>query len=83
MTTAVAAPFRFFSLQVSRTERLGPSLVRVTFAGDDLAYFFSDGCDQSLSLFLPNPVSRSPLSRTSSGTGGGRHGVNSRTTYGP
>ncbi|WP_328831280.1 siderophore-interacting protein [Streptomyces sp. NBC_00252] len=55
MTTAVAAPFRFFSLQVSRTERLGPSLVRVTFAGDDLAYFFSDGCDQSLSLFLPHP----------------------------
>ncbi|WP_327403893.1 siderophore-interacting protein [Streptomyces sp. NBC_01288] len=55
MTTAVAAPFRFFSLQVVRTERLGPSLVRVTFAGDDLAYFFSDGCDQSLSLFLPQP----------------------------
>ncbi|WP_405972202.1 siderophore-interacting protein [Streptomyces sp. NBC_00988] len=55
MTTAVAAPFRFFSLQVVRTERLGPSLVRVTFAGDDLAFFFSDGCDQSLSLFLPQP----------------------------
>ncbi|MFJ3418455.1 siderophore-interacting protein [Streptomyces sp. NPDC086082] len=55
MTTAVAAPFRFFSLQVVRTERLGPSLVRVTFAGDDLAHFFSDGCDQSLSLFLPHP----------------------------
>ena len=55
MTTAVAAPFRFFSLQVVRTERLGPSLVRVTFAGDDLAYFFSDGGDQSLSLFLPHP----------------------------
>ncbi|MFE2421609.1 siderophore-interacting protein [Streptomyces hokutonensis] len=55
MTTAVAAPFRFFSLQVVRTERLGPSLVRVTFAGDDLAHFSSDGCDQSLSLFLPQP----------------------------
>lgn len=55
MTTAVAAPFRFFSLHVVRTERLGPSLVRVTFAGDDLAYFFSGGCDQSLSLFLPQP----------------------------
>ncbi|MGR3872293.1 siderophore-interacting protein [Streptomyces graminifolii] len=60
MTTAVAAPFRFFSLQVSRTERLGPSLVRVTFAGDDLAYFFSDGCDQSLSLFLPHPGQAEP-----------------------
>ncbi|MET7489662.1 siderophore-interacting protein [Streptomyces sp. NPDC005538] len=60
MTTAVAAPFRFFSLQVVRTERLGPSLVRVTFAGDDLAYFFSDGCDQSLSLFLPHPGQSEP-----------------------
>ncbi|MEU1475823.1 siderophore-interacting protein [Streptomyces sp. NPDC005760] len=53
MTTAVAAPFRFFSLQVVRTRRLGPSLVRVTFAGEDLQYFFSHGHDQSLSLFLP------------------------------
>lgn len=83
MTTAVAAPFRFFSLQVVRTERLGPSLVRVSFAGDDLAFFFSDGRDQSLSLFLPNPVSWSPPFRSSSGTGGGRAGVNSRTAYGP
>ncbi|MET7732296.1 siderophore-interacting protein [Streptomyces sp. NPDC005402] len=53
MTTAVAAPFRFFSLQVVRTRRLGPSLVRVTFAGEDLRHFFSGGHDQSLSLFLP------------------------------
>ncbi|MEU9341675.1 siderophore-interacting protein [Streptomyces sp. NPDC048278] len=53
MTTAVAAPFRFFSLQVVRTRRLGPSLVRVTFAGADLAHFHSQGRDQSLSLFLP------------------------------
>ncbi|MFJ9627687.1 siderophore-interacting protein [Streptomyces sp. NPDC101175] len=60
MTTAVAAPFRFFSLQVVRTERLGPSFVRVTFAGDDLAHFFSDGCDQSLSLFLPHPGQSEP-----------------------
>ncbi|WP_369222911.1 siderophore-interacting protein [Streptomyces sp. R39] len=53
MTTAVAAPFRFFSLRVVRTRRLGPSLVRVTFAGADLAHFHSHGRDQSLSLFLP------------------------------
>ena len=53
MTTAVAAPFRFFSLQVARTRRLGPSLVRVSFTGEDLRYFFSDGHDQSLSLFIP------------------------------
>ncbi|UUU22328.1 siderophore-interacting protein [Streptomyces sp. DSM 40750] len=60
MTTAVAAPFRFFSLQVSRTERLGPSLVRVSFAGDDLRHFHSDGRDQSLSLFLPHPGQDAP-----------------------
>ncbi|MFD7434257.1 siderophore-interacting protein [Streptomyces sp. NPDC059861] len=60
MTTAVAAPFRFFSLQVVRTRRLGPSLVRVTFAGEDLRHFFSDGRDQSLSLFLPQPGRREP-----------------------
>ncbi|WP_369271223.1 siderophore-interacting protein [Streptomyces sp. R11] len=60
MTTAVAAPFRFFSLQVVRTRRLGPSLVRVSFAGEDLRHFLSDGCDQSLSLFLPHPGQSEP-----------------------
>ncbi|MFJ9863299.1 siderophore-interacting protein [Streptomyces sp. NPDC101165] len=61
MTTAVAAPFRFFSLQVARTRRLGPSLVRVTFAGADLHAFHSDGRDQSLSLFLPHPGQAEPV----------------------
>ncbi|EPD60337.1 siderophore-interacting protein [Streptomyces sp. HGB0020] len=60
MTTAVAVPFRFFALQVVRARRLGPSLVRVTFAGEDLRYFQSDGCDQSLSLFLPHPGQSEP-----------------------
>jgi NADPH-dependent ferric siderophore reductase len=60
VTTAVAAPFRFFSLQVVRTRRLGPSLTRVTFAGPDLAAFRSDGRDQSLSLFLPHPGQAEP-----------------------
>ncbi|MFI6011324.1 siderophore-interacting protein [Streptomyces sp. NPDC051243] len=60
MTTAVAAPFRFFSLQVVRTRRLGPSMVRVTFGGEDLEYFFSDGHDQSLSIFLPHPGQTEP-----------------------
>ena len=60
MTTAVAAPFRFFALQVVRTRRLGPSLVRVTFVGEDLKYFASYGRDQSLSLFLPHPGQSAP-----------------------
>ncbi|MFI5975035.1 siderophore-interacting protein [Streptomyces sp. NPDC051452] len=61
MTTAVAAPFRFFALRVARTRRLGPSLVRVTFAGADLRAFHSDGRDQSLSLFLPHPGQSEPV----------------------
>ncbi|MFI6334699.1 siderophore-interacting protein [Streptomyces sp. NPDC050535] len=60
MPTAVAAPFRFFSLQVVRTRRLGPSLARVTFAGPDLRAFASNGLDQSLSLFLPHPGQSEP-----------------------
>ncbi|TGN72525.1 siderophore-interacting protein [Streptomyces bauhiniae] len=61
MTTAVAAPFRFFALQVARTRRLGPSLLRVTFTGPELAEFHSLGRDQSLSLFLPHPGQREPV----------------------
>ncbi|WP_282699311.1 siderophore-interacting protein [Streptomyces sp. CC219B] len=61
MPTAVAVAFRFFSLQVVRTRRLGPSLVRVTFAGDELRDFHSDGHDQSLSLFLPHPGQEAPV----------------------
>jgi NADPH-dependent ferric siderophore reductase len=60
MTTAVAAPFRFFSLQVARTRRLSPSLVRVSLTGEDLRHFVSDGRDQSLSLFLPHPGQDEP-----------------------
>ncbi len=82
MTTAVAAPFRFFSLQVVRTRRLGPSLARVTFAGPDLHAFHSDGQDQSLSLFLPHPGQAEPAVPVELGTAGGRAGVNCPTTYG-
>ncbi|MGW5420763.1 siderophore-interacting protein [Streptomyces sp. NPDC003943] len=66
MTNAETAPFQFFSLQVDRTRRLGPSLVRVTFTGDDLVGdelkdFAAGGRDQSLSLFLPHPGQDAPL----------------------
>ncbi|EMF29098.1 siderophore-interacting protein [Streptomyces gancidicus BKS 13-15] len=57
----MAAPFRFFALQVAGTRRLGPSLVRVTFTGPDLRDFRSDGRDQSLSLFLPHPGQSEPV----------------------
>ncbi|MDF3297646.1 hypothetical protein [Streptomyces tropicalis] len=35
MTTAAAAPFRFFALQVARTRRLNPPPVRGAHAGPD------------------------------------------------
>jgi NADPH-dependent ferric siderophore reductase len=66
-TAAELAPFRFFDLQVARTRRLGPSLVRVTFTGtateegDDLRHFTAGGRDQSLSLFLPHPGQDAPV----------------------
>ncbi|MEV5969807.1 siderophore-interacting protein [Streptomyces sp. NPDC051921] len=61
MTNAETAPFQFFSLQVDRTRRLGPSLVRVTFTGEDLKNFAAGGRDQSLSLFLPHPGQDAPV----------------------
>ncbi|MFF9502905.1 siderophore-interacting protein [Streptomyces sp. NPDC014656] len=61
MTNAETAPFQFFSLQVDRTRRLGPSLVRVTFTGEDLKGFAAGGRDQSLSLFLPHPGQEAPV----------------------
>ena len=67
MTTAVAAPFRFFPLQVVRTRRLGASLVRVTFGGDALRDFASGGRDQSLSLFLPHAGQQEPVVPVSEG----------------
>ncbi|MCT7350856.1 siderophore-interacting protein [Streptomyces sp. 15-116A] len=61
MSTAVASPFRFFSLHVLRTRRVSPSLTRVTFGGDELRDFRSHGLDQSLSLFLPHPGQEEPV----------------------
>jgi NADPH-dependent ferric siderophore reductase len=71
-TTAETVPFRFFALRVSGTERLGPSLVRVTFRGDpdeELADFASGGRDQSLSLFLPQPGQDAPALPLGAGDG--------------
>ncbi|MEV0221715.1 siderophore-interacting protein [Streptomyces sp. NPDC050704] len=61
MPTAVAAPYRIFSLQVTRTRRLSPSLARITLTGPDLTTFASDGRDQSLTLFLPRPGQEEPV----------------------
>ncbi|MCX5201106.1 siderophore-interacting protein [Streptomyces sp. NBC_00237] len=63
-TTDTTIPFRLFHLSVLRTERLSPSLLRVTFGGhgpDGLTGFASGGRDQSLSLFLPQPGQEEPV----------------------
>lgn len=55
------SPFRFFDAAVVRRRRLGASLVRITFGGEQLREFAGGGRDQSLSLFLPHPGQTEPV----------------------
>ncbi|MGW4897204.1 siderophore-interacting protein [Kitasatospora sp. NPDC004240] len=57
----IAGQFRFFEARVVRSERLGPTMVRVTFGGEQLDDFASGGRDQSFSLFLPHPGQDAPV----------------------
>lgn len=65
MSTSIATPatdtYSFFDVRVVRTERLSPSLVRVTFGGEQLRDFASGGRDQCFSLFLPHPGQPEPV----------------------
>ncbi|MCP3819572.1 siderophore-interacting protein [Streptomyces sp. A3M-1-3] len=63
------APFRFFDLRVVRSRRLGHSLVRITFGGEELKDFAAGGYDQSLSLFLPHPHQDAPVVPVEEGDG--------------
>ncbi|WP_031510478.1 siderophore-interacting protein [Streptomyces megasporus] len=56
-----ASPFRFFDAAVVRRRRLGPSIVRITFGGEQLREFAGGGRDQSFSLFLPHPGQAEPV----------------------
>ncbi|GAA2447178.1 siderophore-interacting protein [Streptomyces macrosporus] len=56
-----ASPFRFFDAAVVRRRRLGPSIVRITFGGEQLGEFAGGGRDQSFSLFLPHPGQAEPV----------------------
>ncbi|MGH3752627.1 MAG: siderophore-interacting protein [Pseudonocardiaceae bacterium] len=59
---------RVYFVEVARTERLGPSFVRVTFTGECLRAFGSGGADQRIKLMLPQPgrtVSDIPSGRSS------------------
>ena len=68
-TLSADSPFRFFPARVLRSERLGPSMVRITFGGPELAHFAAGGRDQSCSLFLPQPGSSAPLLPAAAGDG--------------
>ncbi|GII24031.1 siderophore-interacting protein [Planosporangium mesophilum] len=62
MTTAVTtAPYRFFDVRVVRTERVGTSMVRITFGAPGLVDLASGGRDQRFKLFLPHPYQASPV----------------------
>lgn len=50
-----APAYRTFAVEVSRTQRLCPSFVRITFAGDDLVGFGACGADQRIKVVLPAP----------------------------
>ncbi|MFG2086381.1 siderophore-interacting protein [Spirillospora sp. NPDC048824] len=59
-------PYAFFDLDVLRAERLGPSMVRVTFGGESLngsaeTAFVSAGRDQRIKVFLPHPHQDAPV----------------------
>ncbi|GAA2425103.1 siderophore-interacting protein [Actinomadura vinacea] len=59
-TESAAAPFIFFDLQVIGTERLTPTMLRVTLGGGGMRGFASGGRDQRVKLFLPHPHQDAP-----------------------
>ncbi|WP_329117606.1 siderophore-interacting protein [Streptomyces sp. NBC_01465] len=60
-TSPEIAPFRLFGLQVVGARRISPSLMRVTFGGEELKDFYAGGRDQSITLFLPHPGQHEPV----------------------
>ncbi|RRD30137.1 siderophore-interacting protein [Actinomyces bowdenii] len=56
MSGSTTAPFRFFSVTVSRLEDLTPSIRRLTLTGPDLERFGDPGWDQRIKLVLPSPT---------------------------
>ncbi|WP_149257528.1 siderophore-interacting protein [Actinomadura sp. K4S16] len=67
MPRTPAHPYAFFDLHVLRAERLGPSMVRVTFGGEAVDGFVSGGRDQRFKLFLPHPHQNAPVMPRGSG----------------
>ncbi|MGH3613585.1 MAG: siderophore-interacting protein [Pseudonocardia sp.] len=72
-------------LQVRRTERITPRMVRVTLGGDELTGFPGDGPDRRIKMFFPVPGQDRPaVPRATSGgplwpTGGARPAIRTYT----
>ncbi|SNR69501.1 siderophore-interacting protein [Actinomadura mexicana] len=61
MARTPAHPYAFFDLHVLRSERLGPSMVRITFGGESVDGFVTGGRDQRFKVFLPHPHQDAPV----------------------
>ncbi|MGB3441340.1 MAG: siderophore-interacting protein [Actinophytocola sp.] len=63
MTTTEAAvqPYTLFRVEVVRSERISPRMLRVTFGGPDLARCASAGHDQRIKLFFPLDGQTEPI----------------------
>ena len=55
------APMAMHDVTVTRVQRLGANLVRLTFHAPSLAEFADDGPDQRFKLLLPRPGQRRPV----------------------
>jgi NADPH-dependent ferric siderophore reductase len=60
-TEAPVQPYSLFRVEVVRTQRISPSMLRVTFGGPDLALCTSAGHDQRIKLFFPLPGQTDPI----------------------
>jgi NADPH-dependent ferric siderophore reductase len=49
-------PFELFPVRVQALQRLSPSFIRVTFAGETLTHFADNGYDQRFKLIFPAPA---------------------------
>ncbi|MFG3340088.1 siderophore-interacting protein [Glycomyces sp. NPDC048151] len=52
-TEPTVRPFELFPVRVQALQRLSPSFIRVTFAGETLAHFADNGYDQRFKLIFP------------------------------
>lgn len=53
-----ATPYRLFDVTLARRERLTPSLIRLTFGGDDVRAMATHAADQRIKIFFPNAEGR-------------------------